>query len=189
MKRLLYIVVISTIGLFAAACSNKYNDTIADYIRNRQTGANNMDIEVKVNETNELRKITVRDSINYINAKTKSDLDEQIRSAEAQLATFQQGVVNMGGNLASRPVMDAYTAQLVGAQRTIDSLRSLDIQPTRLYDSREPDDELAVIVDAKYTITNNTTKQKEEARRNFILSPDGKICYGVIDNVEITINQ
>lgn len=59
---------------------------------------------------------------------------------------------------------------------TIDSLKNLTPDNLNGYDSKNPNDVLAVIVRCKYSIAPGGTAVEETF--DFYLSPDGSKCYG-----------
>lgn len=155
------------------SCSGKYDNAIKDYIGNTEVAK-----DVKIQEVRELKKVTVGDSINYINLKAEQALKTQIDVAEKQLATFQQDLVKLG--TSSKVVTDAYTVQLTKTQREIDSLKSIKPEPTKLYENRKTEEVIAVVVECKYTTDGG------EQIKNLVFSPDGKKCYGYTDNPEMS---
>jgi len=189
MKLYFNVLVIISLVSFISSCSGKYDDAISEYIVKSEEGSgNNMEIDVKLDQINLLKKITVRDSVDYINEKNRHAWEAEIEHAQAELSEYQKGLVDITSRMSNKTVIDAYTSEVIRTQQQIDSLRNTLPQPTKRYENKNAEDELAAIVESKYTITNITTKHKKEARKNFILSPDGKTCYGVIDNLEIVVN-
>jgi len=180
MKKYYYLVPVFLIGLFVS-CSGKYENAISAYIQSTEGGESKID--VKIQEVKELKKVTVGDSINYINMQSELLLKSQIDAAEKQLTKFQQDLVNIG--TSSKVVADAYTVQLTKSQQTIDSLKAVRPEPTKVYEGKKTDEILAVITECKYTVNNKEAKDKTEAIKNFVMSPDGKVCYGTTDNPEM----
>lgn len=159
--------------IFLVSCSGKYDNAIKDYI-----GSTEIAKDIKIQEVKELKKVTVGDSINYINLKAEQALRAQIDVTEKQMATFQQDLVKLG--TSSKVVTDAYAIQLAKTQREIDSLKAIKPEPTKLYENKKTDEVIAVVVECKYTTDGG------EQIKNLVLSPDGKKCYGYTDNPEMS---
>jgi hypothetical protein len=173
MKGYFFAVILAAVAFFTVSCSGKYDSAITDYIANTE-----MTKDVKVKDVKELKKVTVGDSINYIKQKAEQVVKLQIEAAEKQLTKFQQDLVGLGRS--AKVITDAYTVQMTKVQQTIDSLKAIKPEPTKLYDGKKTEEVIAVVVEAKVA-----TNGGEETIKNFVLSPDGKICYGATDNPEM----
>lgn len=185
MKKYYYLVLSFTIGVFMASCSGQYDKAISDYIQVTEGPESKLD--VKIQEIKELKKITVGDSINYINMKAEQLLKSQVEAAEKQLSGFQQDLVKLGAS--SKVIADAYTVQLTRTQQIIDSLKAAKPVPTKLYEGVKTEQVLAVITECKYSVTNPASGEKSDAVKNFVMSPDGKTCYGVTENPEMSVEN
>ena len=184
MRKYYFLFLALAVSFFMVSCSGKYDGAISSYIES--TEGQTSKIEVKVNEVKELKKVTVGDSINFLNMKAEKELKARIEQAEKELASYQQDLVRIG--TSSKVVTDAYTVQLTKTQQTIDSLKAVKPEPTRLYEGQKTDQVLAVVVECKYTVTNEA-KEKTEVVKNFVLSTDGKTCYGVTDNPDMSAEK
>lgn len=184
MRKYYFLFLALAVSFFMVSCSGKYDGAISSYIES--TEGQTSKIEVKVNEVKELKKVTVGDSINFLNMKAEKELKARIEQAEKELASYQQDLVRIG--TSSKVVTDAYTVQLTKTQQTIDSLKAVKPEPTRLYEGQKTDQVLAVIVECKYTVTNEA-KEKTDMLKNFVLSVDGKTCYGVTDNPDMSAEK
>lgn len=184
MRKYYFLFLALTVSFFMVSCSGKYDGAISSYIES--TEGQTSKIEVKVNEVKELKKVTVGDSINFLNMKAEKELKARIEQAEKELASYQQDLVRIG--TSSKVVTDAYTVQLTKTQQTIDSLKAVKPEPTRLYEGQKTDQVLAVVVECKYTVTNEA-KEKTDVVKNFVLSTDGKTCYGVTDNPDMSAEK
>lgn len=174
MKGYFFAVILAAIAFFTISCSGKYDNAITDYVANTE-----MAKDVKVKDVKELKKVTVGDSINYIKQKAEQDLKLQIEAAEKQLTKFQQDLVGLG--TSAKVITDAYTIQMTKVQQTIDSLKAVKPEPTKLYDGKKTEEVIAVVVEAKISVEGLA-----ETVKNFILSSDGKKCYGVTDNPDMS---
>lgn len=184
MRKYYFLFLALAVSFFMVSCSGKYDGAISSYIES--TEGQTSKIEVKVNEVKELKKVTVGDSINFLNMKAEKELKVRIEQAEKELASYQQDLVRIG--TSSKVVTDAYTVQLTKTQQTIDSLKAVKPEPTRLYEDQKTDQVLAVVVECKYTVTNEA-KEKTDVVKNFVLSTDGKTCYGVTDNPDMSAEK
>lgn len=184
MRKYYFLFLALALSFFMVSCSGKYDGAISSYIES--TEGQTSKIEVKVNEVKELKKVTVGDSINFLNMKAEKELKARIEQAEKELASYQQDLVRIG--TSSKVVTDAYTVQLTKTQQIIDSLKAVKPEPTRLYEGQKTDQVLAVVVECKYTVTNEA-KEKTDVVKNFVLSTDGKTCYGVTDNPDMSAEK
>ena len=184
MRKYYFLFLALAVSFFMVSCSGKYDGAISSYIES--TEGQTSKIEVKVNEVKELKKVTVGDSINFLNMKAEKELKARIEQAEKELASYQQDLVRIG--TSSKVVTDAYTVQLTKTQQIIDSLKAVKPEPTRLYEGQKTDQVLAVVVECKYTVTNEA-KEKTDVVKNFVLSTDGKTCYGVTDNPDMSAQK
>lgn len=184
MRKYYFLFLALVASLFMMSCSGKYDGAISSYIQSTEGQISK--IEVNVNEVKELKKVTVGDSINFLNMKAEKELKARIEQAEKELASYQQDLVRIG--TSSKVVTDAYTVQLTKTQQTIDSLKAVKPEPTRLYEGQKTDQVLAIVVECKYTVTNEA-KEKTDVVKNFVLSVDGKTCYGVTDNPDMSAEK
>lgn len=184
MRKYYFLFLALAVSFFMVSCSGKYDGAISSYIQS--TEGQTSKVEVKVNDVKELKKVTVGDSINFLNMKAEKELKARIEQAEKELASYQQDLVRIG--TSSKVVTDAYTVQLTKTQQIIDSLKAVKPEPTRLYEGQKTDQVLAVVVECKYTVTNEA-KEKTDIVKNFVLSTDGKTCYGVTDNPDMSAEK
>lgn len=161
MRKYYFLFLALAVSFFMVSCSGKYDGAISSYIES--TEGQTSKIEVKVNEVKELKKVTVGDSINFLNMKAEKELKARIEQAEKELASYQQDLVRIG--TSSKVVTDAYTVQLTKTQQTIDSLKAVKPEPTRLYEGQKTDQVLAVIVECKYTVTNEAKEKNRYAEK------------------------
>lgn len=73
--------------------------------------------------------------------------------------------------------IDKYNADIARMVARIDSLRNLPPDNLNGYDSKNPNDVLALIIRCKYSIVPPGGTTVEETF-DFYLSPDGSYCYG-----------
>jgi len=73
--------------------------------------------------------------------------------------------------------IDKYNSDIVVMDNRIDSLRNLPPDNLNGYDSKNPNDVLALIIRCKYSVVPPGGTTVEETF-DFYLSPDGSKCYG-----------
>lgn len=174
MKGYFLAMTLAALTFFTVSCSGKYDNAIADYVANTE-----MAKDVKVKDVKELKKVTVGDSLNYLLQKAGQNLKLQIEGAEKQLTKFQQDLVALG--TSSKVITEAYTKEMIRVQQTIDSLKAVKPATPVLYDRKNTEEVIAVVVEAKVL-----AKGAEETVKNFVLSPDGKRCYGLTENPDMS---
>lgn len=69
MRKYYFLFLALAVSFFMVSCSGKYDGAISSYIES--TEGQTSKIEVKVNEAKELKKVTVGDSINFLNMKAE----------------------------------------------------------------------------------------------------------------------
>lgn len=170
MKNLLYVL----IAVFMVSCgsSTDYGKTIGDYLQTDKNGSK-YDLKFKVIELNEQGKITVADSIAYLTDEFRKD--KQLIIDRIELAK------KMSEDLLAREKkqgsIDKYNADIATMNHRIDSLKNLTPDNLNVYDSKNPNDVLGVIVRCKYSVVPPGGTTVEETF-DFYLSPDGSKCYG-----------
>lgn len=174
MKGFFLAATLAVIAFFSVSCSGKYDSAITDYIANTE-----MAKDVKVKDVKELKKVTVGDSINYLKQRAEQDLKLQLDEAEKQLTKYQQDLVSLG--TSAKVITDAYTVQMTKVQQTIDSLKAVKPEPSKLYDGKKTEEVIAVVVEAKISVEGG-----EDITKNLVLSPDGKKCYAATDNPDMS---
>lgn len=179
MKIRYYLVAVVTLGLIATSCSNSYEKTVEKYVQTVDGQSN--DTEIKFKEVKEIKKITVGDSITYLEKVESLNLQKGINTAEQEKAKYQGEIVNT----KNKVLIDAYTEAIVKTQKTIDSLKNIQPAPITLYKDKKTEDILAIVVEASYTITS--PESSADILANFVLSPDGKNCYGITQNPSMTV--
>lgn len=179
MKPLYYLTLIVTMGIFATSCSNQYEKTISGFLQTSEAS------NVKIKEIKEIKKVTVGDSIAFLDKAAEFSIKNQIDAAEKQISKYQEQIVSEKNSNASKIIVEAYTKEIIKIQQAIDSLKSVKPAPVTTYDGKKTDEVIAVIVEGIYTITDQVTKTSTDATANFVLSPDGKNCYGTTQNPDM----
>lgn len=163
------------------SCSNKYEDSIKAYIQS--DNVTQLDMALKIKDTKELRTITVADSVNYLTEKSELGKQTMVAEIEEGISKYQEIVVNgVDGKKLSKTLTEAYLAEIEKSKTMVDSIKSITPNPITEYEGRKAGDILAVIVKAVYEVEN---PNKEVLTSDFVLSPDGKICYGTTNNPDM----
>jgi len=181
MKKTYYFIIVLISTFILSSCSDKYEDSIKTFIQSNNT--TQLDLALKIKDTKELRTITVADSVGYLTKRNDLGKETLIVELEETINKYQEIVVKgVDGKKLSKTLSEAYLAEIEKSKIQIDSIKAIPSTPIAEYEGRKASDVLVVIVEAVYEIEN---PNKEILTSNFILSPDGKTCYGVTDNVNM----
>lgn len=152
--------------------NGKYEQTIGNYLQTDKRGSKH-DLKFKAIEINEQGTITVADSIAYLTDELRKDKDFFVKRIEL--------AKKMTGELLSKEKrqseIDKYNTDIAAMDARIDSLRNLPPDNLNGYDSKNPNDVLALIIRCKYSLVPPGRTTVEETF-DFYLSPDGSKCYG-----------
>lgn len=179
MKVRYYLIAAVTLGLVVTSCGNSYEKTVEKYIQSTDGGSSDTDIKFK--NVKEIKKITVGDSIAYLEKVDSFRLQKEISEVEKEKAKYQADIVNT----KNKVLVDAYTEAIVNTQKRIDSLKNIQPAPITLYQDKKTEDVLAIIVEASYII--KSPESTVDILANFVLSPDGKQCYGTTQNPTMAV--
>lgn len=173
MKNVAYLL----IALFMVSCGSngkqsKYGQTIGTYLQTDKRGSK-YDLKFKVIELNEQGTITVADSIAYLTDEFRKDNELIVRRVELAKKMTE----TLLAKEKKQSEIDKYNADIAGMVARIDSLRTLPPDNLNGYDSKKPNDVLALIIRCKYSIVPPGGTTVEETF-DFYLSPDGSNCYG-----------
>ncbi len=173
MKKAIYLL----IALFMVSCGSngkqsKYGQTIGDYLQTDKRGGK-YDLKFKVIELNEHGTITVSDSIAYLTDEFRKDKELIVKRVELAKRMTETLLVNE----KKQSEIDKYNADITVMDVRIDSLRNLPPDNLNGYDSKKPNDVLALIIRCKYSVVPPGGTTVEETF-DFHLSPDGSKCYG-----------
>ena len=132
---------------------SKYEKLIADAVQTDRRGTK-LDLRFKADKIEEIGKISVADSIKIITDAFNSDREKRIGDLNE---TLRRNIDNMEGEKNSRTqtkvMMDFYQSNIERANRMIDSLRATSPKETAIYEGRNPDEIIAVIIRKTDTMT------------------------------------
>lgn len=173
MKNVTYLLV----ALFMVSCGSngkqsKYGQTIGTYLQTDKRGSK-YDLKFKVIELNEKGTITVADSITYLTDEFRKDKELIVKRVELAKDMTE----TLLAKEKKQREIDKYNADIARMVARIDSLRNLPPDNLNGYDSKNPNDVLALIIRCKYSIVPPGGTTVEETF-DFYLSPDGSYCYG-----------
>ena len=173
MKNVTYLLV----ALFMVSCGSngkqsKYGQTIGNYLQTDKRGSK-YDLKFKVIELKEQGTITVADSIAYLTDEFRKDKELFVKRIELAKKMTE----TLLAKEKKQSEIDKYNADIAGMVARIDSLRNLPPDNLNGYDSKKPNDVLALIIRCKYSIVPPGGTTVEETF-DFYLSPDGSYCYG-----------
>jgi hypothetical protein len=173
MKNVAYLL----IALFMVSCGSngkqsKYGQTIGTYLQTDKRGSK-YDLKFKVIELNEQGTITVADSIAYLTDEFRKDNELIVRRVELAKKMTE----TLLAKEKKQREIDKYNSDIARMVARIDSLRNLPPDNLNGYDSKNPNDVLALIIRCKYSIVPPGGTTVEETF-DFYLSPDGSYCYG-----------
>jgi hypothetical protein len=155
----------------ANGTKSKIEKTIGDYLQTDKNGSK-YDLKFKVIELNEHGTITVADSIAYLSDEFKKD--KQLIVNRIELAKKMSE--DILAKTKRQSDIEKYNVDIATMNFRIDSLKNLIPNNLNGYDSKNPDEILALIIQCKYSVfpTGGTTV---EETFDFYLSPDGSRCY------------
>ena len=165
------------VALFMVSCGSngkqsKYGQTIGNYLQTDKRGSK-YDLKFKVIELNEKGTITVADSITYLTDEFRKDKELIVKRVELAKDMTE----TLLAKEKKQREIDKYNADIARMVARIDSLRNLPPDNLNGYDSKNPNDVLALIIRCKYSIVPPGGTTVEETF-DFYLSPDGPKCYG-----------
>ena len=171
MKHVFYLL----IAVFMVSCgsnssTSSYEKTITDNLLKGSDTKENLNF--KIIEISETGNVTVADSIAYLTDEFQKNNRPNISKIELA-KKMSEDLLAREKNQAK---IDKYNADIARMSNTIDSLKNLTPDNLNGYDSKNPNDVLAVIVRCKYSIAPSGTAVEETF--DFYLSPDGSKCYG-----------
>jgi septal ring factor EnvC (AmiA/AmiB activator) len=156
--------------------TSKYDKLIADIVQT--DGGVKINLNFKVDKLDEIKQISVADSIKIITDSFNADRDKQIASLEKTLNVFTESIEK--AKAASRPsqtMINSYQSSIDKTNERIDVLRTSVPDELTKYENRDVSKILAVVVRCTYTIDEPMTKKRATETFDFFLSPDATKCY------------
>lgn len=175
MKRIL-LLPFSALLFSCGGTKSQYEKLIADVV---QTDVSvKIDLNFKADKLEEIRQISVADSIKIITDSFNSERDKQMASLEKTLNVFTESFEKAkAANRPSQVMIDSYQSSINKTNERIDALRESTPKELTKYENRDASEILAVVVRCTYTIDEPLTKKRTTETFDFFLSPDATKFY------------
>lgn len=171
MKNVVYfLVAVFMISCGVNSSKDNYEKTITNYLLKGSDTKENLNF--KIVEMNEQGTITVADSIAYLTDKFRKDKQLIID----RIAFAKKMTEELQAKATTKHNHEKHITDIAVMNNRIDSLQNLIPDNLNGYDTKNPNDVLAVTVRCKYAITLGGKSVEETF--DFYLSPDGTKCYG-----------
>lgn len=175
MKRIL-LLPLFTLLLSCTGTTSKYENLIADVVQT--DGGVKIDLNFKVEELEEIKQISVADSIKIISDNFNIEKDKQMASLEKTLSVFTESIEKAkAANRPSQVMIDSYQSSIDKTNERIDALRESVPNELIKYENRDTSEILAIVVRCTYTIDEPLTKKRATETFDFFLSPDATKFY------------
>ena len=174
MKRILLLIILFSCG--GGKTQDKYEKLIADIVQT--DGGVKIDLNFKAEKLEEIKQISVADSIKIINDSFNAERDKQMASLEKTISVFNASIEKE--KTARRPsqiMVDSYQSSINKTNERIDALRESSPAGIVKYKDRNGNEILAVVVRCTYTIDEPLTKKRATETFDFYFSPDGTKFY------------
>jgi septal ring factor EnvC (AmiA/AmiB activator) len=156
--------------------TSKYENLIADIVQT--DGGVKIDLNFKVEKLEEIRQISVADSIKIITDNFNTERDKQIASLEKTLSVFTESIEKAkAANRPSQVMIDSYQSSIDKTNERLDALRKSVPNELTKYENRDASEILAVVVRCTYTIDEPLTKKRTTETFDFFLSSDATKFY------------
>jgi septal ring factor EnvC (AmiA/AmiB activator) len=156
--------------------TSKYEKLIADVVQT--DGGVKIDLNFKADKLEEIKQISVADSIKIITDSFNAEKDKQMASLQKTLSVFTESIEKV--KATSRPsqtMINSYQSNIYKTREQIDALgKSVPGELTK-YENRDTSEILAIVVRCTYTIDEPLTKKRATETFDFYLSPDGTKFY------------
>lgn len=160
------------VGVITTSCTSKSEKAIVEYLKTEQ-GA-----EIKLYDLKEEKKITVSDSLDLLRREAEDILQKQKDSVQAELNKYKSELSDGAKNILNTPTLrDAYATVITRGEMILDSLSKVEIILPDTYQNMPSDKVLAIIYSAKL-------ESKQAPTTYFEVTPDEKVCLGIIESVE-----
>jgi len=175
MKRVLLLSLFALL-LSCGDTTSKYEKLIADVVQTDR--GVKIDLNFKADKLEEIRRVSVADSIKIIADNFNAEKDKQLASLEKTISVFNANLEK--AKAASRPsqmMIDSYQSSIDKTNKQIDALRESVPEGLAKYENRDAGEILAVVVRCTYLINEPLTKKRATETFDFFLSPDGTRFY------------
>lgn len=176
MKKILLIPLVALLFSCGGA-TGKYEKLIADVVQTDGKGTK-YDLNFKADKLEEIRQITVADSIQVITEAFNADRDKKRAMLQQSLTRNQENLdKERNSRYPGKTMMTFYRKNVDHYTHLIDSLEQTVPAKIAPYENRNGDEILAVIVRCTYTIDEPITNKRATETFDFVLSPDGTKYY------------
>ncbi|WP_165020690.1 hypothetical protein [Dysgonomonas sp. ZJ279] len=176
MKKHYPLILIATISILLVSCSQKDESPIISYIQSTDGTVN--DIDIKIEKIEEIKKITVADSLTFYAheiERQKNLADEKIKLLEILLQRYNDGLIKEYNDPTRIAYYNRKIAQKTNEINNYEKEKSSWVNP---YESMQPDEVLALLVKCTYKKTFASNGKTIEYTEYFRLSRDKMKCYG-----------
>lgn len=174
------IVIASVCFMVSCTQSKIYDNAIADYILRSEGGK--ADFSVKIHSVKDLGRIIIIDGNRKLTDQTKNEKSELVQ-LEEQLIILQDELFNLQvDNIVSgREIVETYITKISNLQQQIEYLKT-EALATDSIDTKARKEVTAVVAKCKYSINYTGLDKEEIMTKSFVVSEDGKTCYGLVDD-------
>lgn len=177
MKRIILLLSLVSLLLSCGETTSKYEKTISDYVQTDSKGTK-LNLNFKAEKLEEIRQMTVADSIKIITNNFDAERDKQITSLEKTISLFTESIEKArNARTPSQVMIDSYQSNINKTNERIDALRESVPKKLAKYENRNVNDILTIVVRCTYTIDEPMTGKRATETFDFCLSPDGTKCY------------
>ena len=174
MRRLLSIAALLAclISCYAQNGESNYKKMITDYVEIKNGVRTNLD--VRISELTE-KDYTVGDSIEVLNSRFASEKTAKIETANNDIKHYEAQIAKQQakGGLVAETLLKKYKPELEKAQNRLKEAQNWPANYASCYDSRNPNDGIAKIVDCKLSLMNPRLRTRQEGKASFLFSSDG----------------
>lgn len=160
-----------------AGTTGKYEKLIADVVQTDGKGTK-YDLNFKADKLEEIRQITVADSIQIITDAFNADKDKKRANLRQSLTRNQENLdKEKNSRHPGKTMLTFYQNNVDRYTHLIDSLEQTAPAKIAPYENRDTSEVLAVVVRCTYTIDEPITNKRATETFDFVLSPDGTRYY------------
>lgn len=175
MKRILLLPLFALL-FSCGATTSKYEKLIANVVQTDK--GVKIDLNFKADKLEEIKQISIADSIKIITDSFNAERDKQIASLKKALCVFTESIEK--AKAASKPsqtMINSYQSSIHKTNERIDALRTSVPDELTTYENRDAREILAIVVRCTYTIDEPLTKKRVTETFDFLLSPDATKFY------------
>lgn len=175
MKRILLLPLFALL-FSCGGTTSKYEKLIADVVQTDR--GIKIDLNFKADKLEEIRQISVSDSIKIITDDFNTERDKRIASLEKTISIYTESIEKQETSRHPSQVMiNSYQSGIDKTNEQINALKESVPEEFTQYENRDTSEILAVIVRCTYTIDEPLTNKRATETFDFYLSPDGTKFY------------